>query len=124
MEDFVKLEDKLSTISRLNNPYSLEAYSFVLKAVEYSMRKLKKRRHIRGIELVNNLVDLAIDMFGPLTIEVLNDWNVKEAEDIGRIVFDLVEVKLLRKTENDSMSDFDNSIDMAGIFRKKFKWKM
>ncbi|GAB5497005.1 MAG: hypothetical protein Phyf2KO_20850 [Phycisphaerales bacterium] len=63
-------------------------------------------RHVSGQELCLGLRDLAIRRYGPLARTVLGHWNVHSTDDFGKVVFALIDVGILRKTDEDSMDDF------------------
>ncbi|RNC80908.1 MAG: hypothetical protein ED559_03665 [Phycisphaera sp.] len=63
-------------------------------------------RHVSGQELCLGLRDLAIRRYGPLARTVLGHWNVHSTDDFGKVVFALINVGILRKTDEDSMDDF------------------
>ena len=44
--------------------------------------------------------------YGPLARTVLDRWNVRCTADFGKVVFALIDVGVLRKTEDDSFEDF------------------
>lgn len=104
-------------IHSLDRPYAPEAYAFVQAGLRYTVDRLSREddhaepRHVSGQELSLGLRQHAIDEYGLLARTVLDSWSVTRTEDFGQIVFDLVEVGLLRKTEEDAMSDFE------GVYR-------
>lgn len=63
-------------------------------------------RHVSGQELCQGLRDLAIRRYGPLARTVLEQWNVHSTADFGKVVFTLIDVGVLRKTEDDAFEDF------------------
>lgn len=69
-------------------------------------------RHVSGQELCLGLRDLAIRRYGPLARTVLEHWNVRSTGDFGKIVFALIDVGVLRKTEDDAPEDF---VDVYGF---------
>ena len=70
------------------------AYLFVLAALEYCQANLPERRHIAGRELAGACRDLALERYGVMARLVLEHWGVRSTEDIGDIVFTLVELGL------------------------------
>jgi len=62
----------------------------------------------------------ALNQFGPMVVTVLEDWGVRNCRDFGEIVFNMVEIELLAKTENDNRDDFNNGYDFTDAFRKPF----
>lgn len=117
-----KPEEILNKIQKLidrDYGYKFEAYSFVLAALHYTMMSLTNPRHITGQEFCDGLRRYAIDQFGPLARTVLEYWGIHKTVDFGKIVFALVEVGLMRKTEEDTLEDFRNVYDFDSAFQNK-----
>lgn len=96
--------------------YALDAYQFVFEALDYTYRMLKKRRHVTGRELLEGARRYAVERYGPLARTVLEHWGISRCEDIGEVVFNLVESSLLRKSEQDSRDDFKEGYDFKQAF--------
>ncbi|MFA6172657.1 MAG: Minf_1886 family protein [Kiritimatiellales bacterium] len=111
------LEDILARDPR----YTAEAYAFVRAGLDHTVRRLEKPRHVSGQELLDGIREFALAEFGPMTKTVLNGWGIKRTEDVGEIVFNMVETGLLGKTEKDSRADFANGYDFDEAFRKPFQ---
>lgn len=111
-----ELLEKIQALCAKNPRYKLEAYLFVLTALHFTVSQLPERRHITGQELLEGIRIYALDQFGPLTRQVFTHWGVSQTEDFGKIVFSLVEAKLLGKTEEDSLDDFKRMYDFAIAF--------
>jgi len=47
---------------------------------------------------------------------VLGHWRITKTGDFGRIVFAMVENRLMQKTDRDDVRDFDNVFDFADAF--------
>ena len=105
---------------RKNSKYKLEAYDFVLKGLEFTMKRLDKPRHVSGQELSLGLRDYAFQEFGPLAQNVLVHWGIKTTSDFGELVYILIDAGLMRKTEEDSIHDFDNVFDFDEVFGKGY----
>ncbi len=115
-DDIQKIRDIIK-----NNPrYSFEAYQFVLLSLRFLMNQFKKPRHVSGKELLNAIKDYGMDQYGFLTPLVFESWGVKETMDFGHIVFDLVEMDVLKKTEGDSIEDFKGVFEFGPAFREGF----
>jgi len=91
---------------RLDQRYAKSAYYFVLATVASVVSRLSKPRHVSGQELLDGLIEFGRRNFGPLTGAVFSEWGIEESLDFGRIVFELIAVKLLGKTERDAIEDF------------------
>jgi uncharacterized repeat protein (TIGR04138 family) len=77
-------------------------------------------RHITGQELLDGIRQFALQQFGPMAVTVFEEWGVKNCRDFGDIVFNMVEISLLAKTDKDSRDDFQNGYDFTDAFRKPF----
>lgn len=102
----------LRASTELAGIYRLDAFRFVLAAVGYTQRQMDEPRHITGEELCRGFIDQAQEHFGPLGAPVLRHWGVKSTNDIGAIVFALIEQGVLGKNPEDTMKDFTNLFDL------------
>ena len=102
--------------------YPPSAFTFVQEGLRYTVERLREHdsdedeRHVSGQELCMGLRDYALNQYGPLARTVLDSWNVKRTEDFGRMVFAMVDAKLLRKTEEDNLADFEGVYDFDEAF--------
>jgi uncharacterized repeat protein (TIGR04138 family) len=58
----------------------------------------------------------ALQLFGPLAAQVWRSWGVHQTIDWGRIVFLLVDAKLLNRQESDRVDDFRDGFDFDEAF--------
>ena len=100
--------------------YTFDAYQFVLEALDYTYRMVKKRRHVTGQELLEGARRHALERYGPMARTVLNHWGLRKCEDVGEVVFNLVDNGLLRKTERYSREDFRRGYDFKKAFDEVF----
>lgn len=98
------------------------AYIFVLSSLHYTLASLDVPRHISAHELCKGCRDLALELFGPMAKTVLEVWGIQSTEDIGEIVFNLLESGILSKTEEDSREDFSAVFDFSEVFEKDYPW--
>jgi uncharacterized repeat protein (TIGR04138 family) len=77
-------------------------------------------RHVTGQQLLEGIRLYALQQFGPMALTVLEEWGVRRCEDFGEIVFNMVENRLLGKTESDSRDDFKGGYDFHEAFRQPF----
>lgn len=101
--------------------YKEDAYDFVMESLSYTQKKFRRSKHVSGEELLAGIRDLLLDRFGPLTLSVLKHWGIKSTEDIGNIVFNLVENKVLSKTEEDRVESFRNGYDFREVFDSGYR---
>ena len=121
MEEMERMLRKIEEILARVPAYKFEAYSFAMAGLHYAVSRLPKPRHVSGRELCEGLRDYALEQFGPLARTVLEYWGIHSTTDFGKIVFLLIEAQLLKKTEEDSLHDFDNIYDFNEAFLYKIK---
>lgn len=121
MEEMERMLEKIEAILAKNPSYKFEAYSFVMAGLHHTVTKLPKPRHVSGRELCEGMRDYALEQFGPMARTVLEHWGIRRTGDFGKVVFLLIEAGLLRKTEEDSIHDFDNIYDFSQAFQYKIK---
>jgi len=108
---------------RLKEPrFDEQAYLFVLAGLELCQQRLPERRHITGPELAVACRDLALQRYGVIARMVLEHWGLRSTEDIGDVVFTLVELGLLMSQPQDSKEDFVGVYDFAEVFDKDYPW--
>ncbi len=107
---------KIEAIYKKDPRYKPEAYLFVLAALHFTVSSLPEPRHVTGKELLEGIRVYGLDQFGPLTRQVFQHWGLEITEDFGHIVFSLVDAKLLGKTEEDSLADFQEVYDFIAAF--------
>ena len=117
--------EKLKPICQADARYDAEAYVFLREALEYTAKTREKPlkgpgHHVSGQELSEGFRDLALKSFGPIALHVLNDWGLYRTEDIGELVFNLVEAGELGKTEEDKRADFANGYNFETVFKKPY----
>ena len=108
---------------RLREPrFHERAFLFVLSALEFSQTRLAERRHISGAELARACRDLALERYGVLARMVLEHWGIRATDDIGDIVFTLVELDLLMSQATDTRTEFVDVFDFDQAFERDYPW--
>ncbi len=106
------------------------AYLFVREALMFTARQQKKKAgtvaapiecHVTGQQLLDGVRLYALDQYGPMVPTVFAHWRIGSCEDIGTIVFNLIEAKEFGKTESDSMADFRGGFDFEEAFVLPFR---
>jgi len=105
--------------------YDREAYHFLRDALEHAAKVHKKAkegpgRHVTAVELLEGLRQHALKEFGPMVPTVLEYWGIRNSEDIGRMVFQLIESGVFGKTESDTLQDFREALDFHTAFIEPF----
>lgn len=121
----VSFEEALELIHAKDSRFHDDAYRFVREALDHTQKSAGKDnrgriRHVTGQELLGGIRDFALTQFGPMAMMVLNEWGINTCQDFGDIVFNMVEIGLLAKTEKDSRTDFSGGYDFYEAFRRPF----
>jgi uncharacterized repeat protein (TIGR04138 family) len=113
-------EDLFERLRAIAPRYEESAYIFVLAALNHVLERLPQPRHISGRELAEGVRDLALERFGPMARTVLEHWGIERTEDVGGIVFALVECNVLMKQDEDTPADFVNVFDFDEAFESQY----
>jgi uncharacterized repeat protein (TIGR04138 family) len=121
----IHFDEKVEMILLKDPRYARDAYAFVRESLDFTQKTISKEnrgkvRHITGQELLDGIRQFALNQFGPMAITVLEDWGVRNSRDFGEIVFNMVEIELLAKTEKDNRDDFNQGYDFTDAFLKPF----
>jgi len=121
----INFDEAVDSILAKDQRFASDAYAFVREALDYTQKLVVKEartgiRHVSGQELLDGLRKFALEQFGPMVVTVFEDWGVKSCRDFGEIVFNMVEIGLLAKTDKDTRDDFQNGYDFTDAFRKPF----
>jgi uncharacterized repeat protein (TIGR04138 family) len=123
VNDLQLADDVMARIRARGGQYHERGYLFVLATIEFLQTRLELRRHVSGPELAWACRDFAQQQFGLLAPGVLAHWGITRTEDIGRIVFTLVEVGLLVTQPGDSETDFEGVYQFADVFGDSYEWQ-
>jgi uncharacterized repeat protein (TIGR04138 family) len=140
---------KLADLVRRDPRYAYEAYEFVFAALAHTQKMLASSRgpaataaraettheegeeaggavghHVSGPELLEGARDLALREFGRLARVVLHLWGIDRTDDIGEIVFNLVDAKLMSKTATDQRSDFHAVYDLDQVLLRDYQIRL
>ena len=121
----INFDEVLEKILARDERFAREAYHFTREALDYTQKLISKEnhgavRHGTGQELLEGIRQFALQQYGPMTMTVLEEWNINTCNDFGDIVFNMLESGLLAKTEKDRRDDFQNGYDFTEAFRKPF----
>ena len=129
------LEEQLDIIRKIceeDDTFPPMAYCFVRDSVHKALDNIAKAKRqnlfadddppdIKGADLCRFFRDTLINRFGPSAIDVLDTWNIKKTSDFGKIIYKLISVEILGKSENDSIEDFDDVFDFTEEFVMPYK---
>ena len=118
--------------------YTIEAYQFVREALTYAQEVMglgltepvpgrepqHVERHLTGQELCEASRRYALEQYGLLAKTVLKSWGVGKTDDLGEIVYNLIKVDLMKKSDHDRREDFDAVFDFDVGLDAAFEFKM
>jgi uncharacterized repeat protein (TIGR04138 family) len=77
-------------------------------------------RHLTPQQLCEAIRLYAIEQYGQMARCVLESWGVRATGDFGEIVFNLIRIGEMRKTDRDRREDFDNVFDFQSDLQAQF----
>jgi uncharacterized repeat protein (TIGR04138 family) len=143
----------IAKLIREDSRYRLEAYVFVFEALTFAQELFRsdsegprkqvatrKRRgdsvskkraedesaehHVTGQELCEAIRRMALEQYGYMAKTVFNNWGIHGTSDFGEIVFNLIRIGQMRKTERDQREDFNDVYDFDVALKKKYRIHM
>jgi uncharacterized repeat protein (TIGR04138 family) len=139
------MNDEIYPLYRLlkeDTRYPLEAYQFVRDALSFaqddldmgtesssnpsslSIEEVQQRpeRHLTGQELCEAIRLYAINQYGYLSKTVLNQWGLNVTGDFGNVVYNLISIGWMRKSQDDLREHFDDVYDFETVFLENFEF--
>ena len=113
--------DQVERIYQQDSRYKPESYEFVMQALFFTQKQLNRKGHVSAQELLDGIKEFALEQFGPMSHTVLEHWGIKSTDDLGNIVFNMVQNGLLRKTEDDNLEDFKGVYDLKREFDRGYR---
>ncbi|MDX2079163.1 MAG: hypothetical protein SFU53_00105 [Terrimicrobiaceae bacterium] len=122
----IGFHEAVEALSREDRRYHPEAYAFLRDALEATLKRRKKLKketggHVGAAELLEGFRLHALSEFGPMAMTVLDYWGVRSCEDVGQMVFNLVQAGVFGKTDDDSIEDFRGHYDFRQAFVVPFQ---
>tara|TARA_B100000809_G_C15129494_1_gene527747 strand:- start:584 stop:982 length:399 start_codon:yes stop_codon:yes gene_type:complete len=108
--------------------YQLNAYQFVRDALAYAQEVLPNEEsedenepHLTGQQLCEAIRLFAIDQFGYMSKTVLNNWGIQGTSDFGEIVYNLIDIGMMKKSETDQREHFAEVYSFEKAFVEDFQ---
>lgn len=124
------MDQKIFELSREDTRYAYEAYEFVQEAVPFTQELLDRMPaedddpdtdyHVSGDELVRGACELAVREFGMMAPVVFRRWGLTKTDDFGNIVFALIGIERLAKSDRDDPDDFHDLFDLDKVLTEGF----
>ena len=112
--------------------YKAEAYQFVGEALNYAQETREEQpsdaeqseSHLTGQQLCDVIRLYALEQYGLLAQSVLNSWGVFETSDFGEIVYNLIRIGRMKKSEEDRREDFDDVYSFDTALNQTFRFTL
>ena len=116
--------------------YPIEAYFFVRDALTYAadsmelsnqyhheseLFKSAEEHHLTGQQLCEAIREFAVNQFGYMARIVLKNWGIETTSGFGDIVYSMIEIGLMKKSDQDCRSHFDNVYEFEAAFDDQFQ---
>ncbi len=108
----------LEMLAEEKDQYPYEAYDFISGLIKLLDDELQAQiesdptPNITADQLCSRCVDFACSVFGRMSRAVFSSWNIYRTQDIGIIVFHLIEAGVVGAAEGDHIEDFNDLFDM------------
>ncbi len=119
----ITFEEAVELAITLDPRFRPEAYAFVRDALHFAATKFRgdtKDKNVSGQELLEGLREHALREFGPMAWFLLQEWGVRRGEDVGSIVYNLIECAYFGRNDGDSIEDFAGGFDFEEAFTKPY----
>ena len=121
----VQFEESIANIIKRDARFDAQAYFFLKEALDFTLKRIAETnegqaRHVSGPELLAGFRDCALEQFGPMAATLMAEWGVHRGEDVGDMVFHLIEEQVFGKQESDSHKDFADVFDLMVSLQEPF----
>lgn len=116
--------EAISQILGKDPRYQPPAYDFVREALGVAVNQFRGKeddQHVTGQQLLEGVRSHALEEFGPMALTTLDMWGIRQGEDVGNIVYNLIDVGYFGKNEGDTIEDFSGGYDFEEAFLRPFQ---
>jgi uncharacterized repeat protein (TIGR04138 family) len=135
------MHQKLDELVRLDPRYAREAYEFLFASLAHTQKMLgrnfarsvppekatessptgEEECHVTGAQLLLGMRDLALREFGLMARTVFRMWGINQTDDVGEIVFNLIDANLMSRTPEDNRGDFHAVYDLDEALERNYR---
>jgi len=120
-----QFEQSVVAILKRDKRFEPHAYFFLKDALDFTLKRVAESnagqaRHVSGPELLAGFRDFALEQFGPMASTLLSEWGVRQCQDVGDMVFHLIEEQIFGKQDSDRREDFSAVFDFDEAFVQPF----
>ena len=112
----MQFEQSVVSILKRDRRFDPHAYFFLKDALDFTLKRIAESnngqaRHVSGPELLAGFRDCALEQFGPMASTLMTEWSIRKCQDVGDMVFHLIEEQVFGKQESDKKEDFSEAFD-------------
>jgi uncharacterized repeat protein (TIGR04138 family) len=112
----MQFEQSVVSILKRDKRFDPHAYYFLKEALDFTLKRISETnggqpRHVSGPELLAGFRDFSLEQFGPMASTLMTEWGVRKCQDVGDMVFQLIEEQVFGKQESDQREDFSEVFD-------------
>jgi uncharacterized repeat protein (TIGR04138 family) len=124
----VQFEQSVASILKKDKRFDASAYFFLKDALDFTLKRSTDAsgglsRHVSGAELLIGFRDHALEQYGPMAATLMGEWGLYKCQDVGDMVFHLIEEQVFGKQDSDKKEDFSEIFNfddaLAAPFRPK-----
>lgn len=116
--------------------YPIEAYFFVRDALSYASDSMElsnqyhhesevyhtaEEHHLTGQQLCEAIREFSLNQFGYMSRIVLKNWGIESTSCFGDIVYNMIEIGLMKKSDRDRRSHFNDVYEFSAAFDDQFQ---
>lgn len=121
----MQFEQSVVTILKRDKRFDPHAYFFLKDALDFTLKRIAEgnggqARHVIGPELLAGFRDFSLEQFGPMASTLMSEWGVRKCQDVGDMVFHLIEEQVFGKQDSDRREDFSEAFDFEEALVKPF----
>ncbi len=112
----MQFEQSVVSILKRDKRFDPHAYFFLKDALDFTLKRIAEAnggqaRHVSGPELLEGCRDFALEQFGPMASTLMTEWSIRKCQDLGDMVFHLIEEQVFGKQDSDKQEDFSEVFD-------------
>ena len=112
----MQFEQSVVSILKRDRRFDPHAYFFLKDALDFTLKRIAESnggqaRPVSGPELLAGYRDFALEQFGPMAATLMKEWSIRKCQDVGDMVFHLIEEQVFGKQDSDKKEDFSEVFD-------------
>ena len=111
-------KDSFGDIIAKDPRYSPRAYTLLADVLDYLF---SKDGHVSAADRLDEFRERTLDLFGPMSLCVLNEWGLTCTKDVGEMMFNMVESRRINQEDGDTAECFADVYDFEEAFHAPYE---